>query len=447
MHPPFYRTLQTLIKGVNNSYPAPNQIVRIEIDCEPTLPVAWLLGQENCPRYYWAGRDRNFEMAGIGESNIIQPDSHEEIEDALSTIAAKTTSCHTPIKYFGGYRFYKSPKNDKRWNHFKPYRFVLPLLELCKNGNRYFWACNLNGNNKKESVLKFLEAHSSPSLNKRPDLPEFSGRTDLPDYSCWKEFIYKALSAISDNTLQKVVLARETTFQANASINPVELISKMHPSAKNLYLFCFEPAPGRAFLGASPERLYRRIGRQAESEALAGTRPRGNNDTENDRLEKELLASAKDRLEHQIVLDEVVSTLEGLCTTLQTPPGPEILKLMGCQHLHTPVSGILKENITDTMLLQSLHPTPAVGGFPKDKALKWLQQEEPFERGIYAAPVGWIGVDGAEFCVGIRSGLVSDRTLTLYSGAGIVKESDPEEEWRELNAKLTFFLNVIGRGS
>ena len=157
----------------------------------------------------------------------------------------------------------------------------------------------------------------------------------------------------------------------------VSLIAKMRLSAKNLHLFCFEPASGRAFLGASPERLYKRTGNQLESEALAGTRPRSNNAVEDNLLEKELLTSAKDHMEHLIVLDEISAILRKYCSELHIPSHPGIIKLIGCQHLHTPLSGILKENISDTMLLKALHPTPAVGGFPKDKALEWLHREEP----------------------------------------------------------------------
>ena len=445
MQLPVNKTLQGIIEGINTSYPEAGRIVRIEADCAAEAPASWLLRQQQCPRYYWATRDRTFEMAGIGESDVIQPHALESVDAALAVIDAKITAENTSARYYGGYKFYKSPATDGRWRHFKAYRFVLPLLELCRDGDRYFIACNLNGNLSKKEVVDFLHRHMFCESDTTRQLPDFFNRTDLPDFSGWRQLVNKALTAIDNEAFQKVVLARETTVCASARIDPVSLIVKMRVAADNLHLFCFEPVPGRAFLGASPERLYKRTGKQLESEALAGTRPRSHNATEDAQMRQELLTSTKERQEHQIVLKEISSILSAYCTTIDSASEPEILKLMGCQHLRTPLSGILKENISDTMLLKALHPTPAVGGFPKEKALAWLHREEPFERGIYAAPVGWIGVNAAEFCVGIRSGLVSDTLLTLYSGAGIVRESNPDAEWHELNAKLAFFLNIIGR--
>jgi menaquinone-specific isochorismate synthase len=97
----------------------------------------------------------------------------------------------------------------------------------------------------------------------------------------------------------------------------------------------------------------------------------------------------------------------------------------------------------DADLIAALHPTPAVGGLPRGAALRWIAKHEPFDRGIYAAPVGWIGLDGAEFCVALRSGLVRGNELALYNGAGIVRGSDPGEEWQEIETKMQNFLSVL----
>ena len=167
-----------------------------------------------------ANRERSFEMAGIGESDVVQPKTQEEIDVALASIHSKITHQNVSVKYYGGCRFYKSTKGNDRWQHFKPYRFVLPLLELCQTEERYFWACNLNGNNNKEEVLHFLSAHLSSTVENEIFVPIFLDRTDLPDYSGWQQLINKALTAISSDELQKVVLARQTTFHATETIDP-----------------------------------------------------------------------------------------------------------------------------------------------------------------------------------------------------------------------------------
>ncbi len=122
---------------------------------------------------------------------------------------------------------------------------------------------------------------------------------------------------------------------------------------------------------------------------------------------------------------------------------PSLMPLRKVQHLHSYIEGILKNHDADAALIEALHPTPAVGGAPRHKALAWLAAHEPFDRGVYAAPVGWVGFDDAEFCVGIRSGLIEGNTLALYSGAGIVPGSSAAAEWEEIEAKMSSFLEAL----
>jgi menaquinone-specific isochorismate synthase len=196
----------------------------------------------------------------------------------------------------------------------------------------------------------------------------------------------------------------------------------------------------RAYLGATPERLLKRRGRFILSEALAGTRPRGRTIAEDAQFARELLQNEKENREHRIVVNDICSTFNRYCDRVSSGDAPGIRKLAHCQHLHTPISGWLQGDGNDAHLMQSLHPTSAVGGLPKEAAVQWILKNEPFERGIYAAPVGWVGAHASEFCVGIRSGLILDKTLTLYSGAGIVAGADADNEWMELDAKLNGFL-------
>ena len=132
------------------------------------------------------------------------------------------------------------------------------------------------------------------------------------------------------------------------------------------------------------------------------------------------------------------------CRVVDVEERPSVLRLRNCHHLRTGIAGLLNEDEVDATLLAALHPTPAVGGTPRDAALEWIAAREPFDRGIFAGPVGWVGYDAAEFCVGIRSGLVSGDEIAVYSGAGIVKGSDPMEEWDELEHKMAPFRHALG---
>ena len=177
---------------------------------------------------------------------------------------------------------------------------------------------------------------------------------------------------------------------------------------------------------------------------MRGTRPRGTTSGEDQRLAYELLTSDKDQLEHDIVRKSIRQKLHKFVERLDVDSHASVLRLANKQHLCSQVKGVLKRDVGEVDLLQRLHPTPAVGGYPTENALPEIARLEPFDRGWYAAPIGWIGLDDAEFVVGIRSGLVDGKTLSLYSGAGIVKGSDPEQEWLEVDNKIRGFEQLFG---
>ncbi len=209
------------------------------------------------------------------------------------------------------------------------------------------------------------------------------------------------------------------------------------------YRFCFQVRPKTVFLGATPERLFLRQGRHLQTEVVAGTRRRGDDPTEDERLAAELRASSKEQLEHDIVRKSIRQRLHSCVQDLQVDAQASVLQLPRKQHLYSYVQGTLRCDVTDGELIERLHPTPAVGGYPTDNALAEIDQLEPFERGWYAAPVGWIGAEAAEFAVAIRSGLLTGDALALYSGAGIVPGSTAEAEWDEIEHKIGDFLDII----
>ena len=177
---------------------------------------------------------------------------------------------------------------------------------------------------------------------------------------------------------------------------------------------------------------------------MAGTRPRGASATDDARLLEELLRSDKDRREHEYVRISIREELAPLADDFYLDAEPSEMKLASGRHLVSRVRATLRDGVTSLDVLKALHPTPAVGGYPSADAIAAIRAREPFDRGWYAGPVGWIGPDSAEFAVGIRSGLVQPRTLSLYSGAGIVEGSTPEGEWDEIEHKIVAFIKVLG---
>jgi len=427
------------------------RLTRIELPAPPMEPLAWLQAQDAAGRYYWASRQGDIEMAGVGEADVLIPSGPQELHGLFAHMQSRLSPRHPSLRYYGGFRFHPGPVKGDRWKAFKEYRFIVPRFELVRRGDAYALACNArigpNGGNEKtrDRLVAHIDSLCFEPAEGLPALPRVGRRTDTPDYEAWRGLVDQALEACARHDLEKVVLARETSFTGSAPFDPVALLRRLVKHSVHAFEFCFQPVPDRAFIGASPERLYKRRNCYLESEALAGTRPRGASDSEDRRLSTELLDSDKELREHRFVLLSLRDSLARFCTATKIDESPSIVRLRNCQHLRTGIEAILKDPDVDAALIEALHPTPAVGGYPRAQALRWLESVEQFDRGIYGAPVGWVGYDAAEFCVAIRSGLVQADVLTLYAGAGIVPGSAARQEWAEIENKMANFLNVLAR--
>ncbi|MEA2031177.1 MAG: isochorismate synthase [candidate division Zixibacteria bacterium] len=330
------------------------------------------------------------------------------------------------------------------WSEFGASSFVIPRFELVKNQEGTNFACNLIPEYDFDNIDNIL--HQLEKLN--PDieqditpLPQLLNRMDNPDQTEWRTKILQALEYLQIGDLQKIVLARKTELRFDDKLDPVSLLQ--HLEAPGCFRFLWEPQPGRAFVSIPPERLYKREERRISCEALAGTRPRGHTVDEDNRLGQELLNSDKERREHLFVADTIRKVLSMLCQKIGEGDAVTIMKLRELQHLMTSFDCELRETVSDSDVLANLHPTPAVAGYPVDEARNRIASMEPFDRGWYAGPVGWVNNEGAEFAVAIRSGLVYDNKLYLYSGAGIVDGSDWQLEWEEIENKITQFLRLF----
>jgi menaquinone-specific isochorismate synthase len=256
--------------------------------------------------------------------------------------------------------------------------------------------------------------------------------------------VESALTTLSQGVVDKIVLGRNTLLAFDVAPQIPPLLQRLKAIEPNAYHFYFQPQAGHGFMGATPERLYKGVHRFIESEAVAGTCPRGRTSSEDNVLGAKLLRNEKERHEHVIVRNDIQSLLARYCHDLLVAQEPRLLKQSRVQHLYTPISGQLIADISDWDLLRLLHPTPAVGGLPRQEALQTIAQLEPFDRGWFAGPVGWLGHDAAEFAVGIRSAILHENAISLFAGAGVVQGSVPQLEWDELETKIGIFMQALG---
>jgi salicylate biosynthesis isochorismate synthase len=257
--------------------------------------------------------------------------------------------------------------------------------------------------------------------------------------AAWTQRVDQARAAAASGALDKVVLARQAVFKAppGSVFSPSATAFRLRQSHPQSICFAMGHADGRSFVGASPEYLVQVSGREMTTQAVAGTAPRGAQPQADAQLGAGLLSSAKDLCEHAVVADVMAKVLEPLCTELRRPSTPQLICLPRVQHLETPFEGTLRQAGGILDLVQRLHPTPSVGGWPVRAAGEFIAEHEAFDRGFYAGPIGWLTAasDGA-FAVAIRSVLMRGADALAYAGAGIVAASDPQAEWRETELKL-----------
>ncbi len=436
--------VRALLAGTNGD---PNAIARASVTLPRTDPLRWLKAQVPQARMFWADRANQDSIAGLGEADVAYGPPQASLRHLAQQLGPMLSGCADGIRYYGGIRFDQAIPGEDKWSRFGTYRFVLPRFELRADTRGATLHCNLipaRDRERQNEILTMIEVLAEPEGGPPGPLPAPIGRSNRPGRTDWHAMVGWALDAFKGGELDKVVLAREASFSFAQALEPLDLLEQLAAGTPSCFHYLFQPLSGPAFVGASPERLFRRRGRGIESEAVAGTRPRGTSATDDARLLDELLHSDKERREHEYVRISLREELQPLAEYFQLDEQPSEMKLANGRHLVSRVRATLRAGITSLDVLEALHPTPAVGGYPTRPALLAIKQHEPFDRGWYAGPVGYIGPNEADFAVGIRSGLIHGRQLSLYSGAGIVLGSTPWAEWEEIEHKIQGFTNVLG---
>ncbi len=260
----------------------------------------------------------------------------------------------------------------------------------------------------------------------------------------FQQQVHRTLTRIRTSNLQKQVVAYTLDIQRSHSFQPAMTLIKLRSRHPDCYIFSLSGGPHTHFIGASPERLLSIRQRRLVTDALAGSAPRGQTPAADHELGQRLLNTPKEQREHQLVLEFIVHQLraQGLAPRYSTPPS--LLRLPHIQHLHTPICADLPDQVSPLHIVAALHPTPAVAGVPTHLACEQIQQGERCDRGLYAAPFGWVDAQGnSEFIVGIRSALIQGNHARLYAGAGIVAGSDPQQELAEIQLKLQALAEAL----
>lgn len=420
-------------------------LVRLSQPCPPAPASAWLAAQSSPVQVFWRGRDDVFARAGTGFADRI-PGS--EATDYAAILDRCRLAPLGAARYYGGFAFDEGSSHDPDWLEFGSAQFWLPRIEYVEGTPNASLCVNLlfthGADVNRDALLAEIRAIHAP-LASPPLIPDLVGRRDFPEWSAWEGSVREALSLIEHGSLEKIVLARKAVHDFSTPVVASAMMARLERVTRNCFHFCLQPSATSAFLGTTPERLFRRQGRQLRTEVIAGTRSRGSSEGEDLLLGTELLCSPKDQLEHDIVRRFLRERLQRIADDLHVEPHAVLLKLERKQHLHSPATATLREGVSDAEILGALHPTPAVGGAPSEVARRQIPRLEPFRRGWYAAPVGWVGEDAAEFAVAIRSGLLRGPCVSVYSGAGIVSGSDPAEEWAEIENKISDFRKVVGQ--
>ncbi|MEG0259944.1 MAG: isochorismate synthase [Lysinibacillus sp.] len=408
-------------------------------------------------RFYWQNREKTFTLVGLGHAHVIQNndknDRFDKVEAEWKQLTKKLVKGEQELQpiLFGGFTFDPQNEVSGEWTGFPEAYFALATFQLVLRGDKAYVSIHLlsetdDATKKFESLRKerdhLIHAAQVKELKTyaKPEMISYSE----PHKEQYLASIDKVTSLIRAKQAEKVVIARSLALQFATTVSSPLILSHVVHEQPESYLFGLE-RQNLLFFGASPERLVKVESGKAYSSCVAGSIKRGKTADEDETLGQSLLNDSKNGWEHQYVVDMIAETFKKNCTETNIPLMPRLLKIRDIQHLYTPVEGKLQSEATILQLTKHLHPTPALGGVPTVEAMAAIREYEPMNRGLYAAPIGWLDAEGnGEFAVAIRSAALVDDKAYLYAGGGIVVDSEPQSEYEETLVKFRPMLRALG---
>ena len=387
-----------------------------------------------------AGRCNALELSGARRFELAQRFSSA----SLGRLASPPSSGLPPLarpRVLLAFAFFDSPLQQGSGP--AGVQAVLPRWQLARQGRQAWLRLQrtLGGGITARSVAEELweKARRLETIASLPDPGSGPTAVGIRHSSSWhggyRAAVERAIELVERGDLTKLVLAVRQQLELDGPLDPLAVLTNLRRSQPGSCRFLWQQQGGDALLGASPERLLTLRQGLLRSDALAGTAPLGDTATE-------LMRSSKDRHEHELVVETITAVLQRAGLTPRRPRHPRLARHGSLVHLHTPITARLDPALIGRThqplaLAEVLHPTPAVAGLPRREAIAWLRSLEPFERGHYAAPIGWIDSEGdADLRVAIRSGTLRGQRLELTAGAGLVRGSRAEKELQEVALKL-----------
>lgn len=446
------------LRGGESVYSFEGSLISRSLPIDPPSFLS-VIRSSDTPRTVWSTPEQASETGGTtvvgnGAAAVLRADG----SDRFMTIRERATDLFTNSdvdtdaeaarpRLFGGFAFHDDHASRAPWSGFPGAQFVLPRIQITWKDDRAWLTVNTVGESQRgiedylTDATQWLSSLATSDENSEP--PGIADRERATDRDDWRAAVEASVEQIRVGALRKVVLAQALRATLADELSVPDTLTRLRETYPDCFGFLIDALDGAHFLGATPERLVSLRGRTVETGALAGTTGRGDTPEEDEWLARELLSSEKDNHEHDLVVEAIREQLEPLSTTITTDER-RIRRLATVQHLETPLSAELARDEHILSLVEALHPTPAVGGLPPDRALATIRTTEPFERGWYAAPVGWFDADGnGTFAVALRSAVTARDVVTLFAGVGIVADSDPDREWDEVQLKYRPVLDAL----
>ncbi|MFB6162874.1 MAG: isochorismate synthase MenF [Halococcoides sp.] len=396
------------------------------------------------PRMAWLRTDdRRIAGGAIATVTASGPDRFETVRRRATAARGTDTTgpAGAPPRWYGGGAF--APSATDEWPAFAATQFVLPAVVAARIDGDTWLVVRGRDRSRVDTRFDRLRATIAGQEPPRHEPPGVASVRRRPDRPEWTRQVEHATEAIDAGRLQKVVLARSLVADLDRAIDAGSALADLDGSYPDCTRFAIAPAGGGTFLGATPETLLDHRGRTVRTTALAGSAARGPSAAADADRAAELQASEKDDREHGIVVEAIREQLDALPASVRVG-SRRLRRLASVQHLETPIEARLDDDTHALTVVDALHPTPAVGGQPIDRALDWIADRERIDRGWYAAPVGWFDARGdGSFAVAIRSALVREDRARCFAGAGIVADSDPDAEWSETELKYRPMLDLF----
>ena len=398
--------LENLLRHLSQEIPATPGIRVIDIPFplkDAFDALSWLASQQVYPQFYWQQRNGDEEAAVLGA--ITRFTSLDQAQRFL-----RQHPEHADLRIWGLNAFDPSQGN-----------LLLPRLEWRRcSGKATLRLTLFSERSLQHDAIKAKEFIATlVSIKPLPGLHLTTTREQhWPDKTGWTQLIELATKTIAEGELDKVVLARATDLHFASPVNAAAMMA-----------------------ASSPERLWRRRDKALRTEALAGTVANHPDDKQAQRLGEWLMADDKNQRENMLVVEDICQRLQADTLTLDVLP-PQVLRLRKVQHLRRCIWTALNK-ADDVICLHQLQPTAAVAGLPRDLARQFIARHEPFTREWYAGSAGYLSLQQSEFCVSLRSAKISGNVVRLYAGAGIVRGSDPEQEWQEIDNKAAGLRTLL----